>query len=107
MPEDVLTELSAQTTWRELERNELLFRQGDPSESLYVVADGRIAIVSQAGDGRETVIAVLEHGGLFGETHSSTTRAHGRRRTLVDTTVVEIAHEPVRAVLQTRRTCCG
>jgi CRP/FNR family transcriptional regulator, cyclic AMP receptor protein len=103
MPEDVLTELSAQTTLRELERNELLFRQGDPSESLYVVADGRIAIASQAGDGRETVIAVLEQGGLFGELSLFDDAPRmADARALVDTTVVEIAHEPVRAVLQTR-----
>jgi CRP-like cAMP-binding protein len=103
LPDDALAELSAQATVRELERNELLFRQGDPSGSLYVVTDGRIAIASQAGDGRETVIAVLEQGGLFGELSLFDEAPRmADARALVDTTVVEIAHEPVRTVLQSR-----
>ena len=38
-----------------------------PSHELFVVQSGRIAIATQAGDGRESVVAVLEAGGLFGE----------------------------------------
>src|SRR5437773_1700472 len=67
MPDDVLESLRDQSTLRTLERNEVLFRQGDPSSELYVVQDGRVAIAQQSGDGRESVGAVLETGGLFGE----------------------------------------
>jgi CRP-like cAMP-binding protein len=103
LPDDALAELSAQATVRELERNELLFRQGDASDSMYVVTDGRIAIASQAGDGRETVIAVLERGGLFGELSLFDDAPRmADARALVETTVVEIGHEPVRAMLQSR-----
>lgn len=103
LPDDALNELSRQATVRELERNELLFRQGDPSSCLYVVQDGRIAIASQAGDGRETVIAVLEQGGLFGELSLFDDAPRmADARALVDTTVIEIDHEPVRNMLRAR-----
>jgi CRP/FNR family transcriptional regulator, cyclic AMP receptor protein len=103
LPEDALAELSAQAVPRELARNELLFRQGDPSSCLYVVDEGRIAIASQSGDGRETVIAVLERGGLFGELSLFDDAPRmADARALVDTTVLEVPHEPVRSILQSR-----
>ncbi|MEX2255653.1 MAG: Crp/Fnr family transcriptional regulator [Acidimicrobiia bacterium] len=103
MPEDALNELAPKTIVRELARNEVLFSQGDASSSLYVVAEGRIAIASQAGDGRETVIAVLEQGGLFGELPLFDDAPRmADARALVDTTVVELEYEPVREVLRAR-----
>ena len=103
LPDDALTELGEQAVVRDLERNELLFRQGDPSASLFVIQEGRIAIASQAGDGRETVIAVLENGGLFGELplFDDAPRV-ADARALIETTVVELAYEPVRALLRAR-----
>ncbi len=103
LPDDALTELGEQAVVRDLERNELLFRQGDPSSSLFVIQEGRIAIASQAGDGRETVIAVLENGGLFGELplFDDAPRV-ADARALIETTVVELAYEPVRTLLRAR-----
>lgn len=103
LPEDALSELSGQATIRHLARNEVLFQQGDPSSCLYVVRDGRIAIASQAGDGRETVIAVLEAGGLFGELPLFDDAPRmADARALIDTEVVELQYEPVRTLLRAR-----
>ena len=103
LPEDALSELSGQATIRHLARNEVLFQQGDPSSCLYVVRDGRIAIASQAGDGRETVIAVLEAGGLFGELPLFDDAPRmADARALIDTEVVELEYEPVRTLLRAR-----
>jgi CRP/FNR family transcriptional regulator, cyclic AMP receptor protein len=103
LPEDALSELSAQARVRSLERNEVLFKQGDASSSLYVVQDGRIAIASQASDGRETVIAVLEQGGLFGELPLFDDAPRmADARALLETTVVELDYEPVRDLLRGR-----
>jgi CRP-like cAMP-binding protein len=103
LPDDALTELADRAVVRQLERNELLFRQGDESASLFVIQEGRIAIASQAGDGRETVIAVLENGGLFGELplFDDAPRV-ADARALVETTVIELAYEPVRDLLRAR-----
>ncbi len=103
LPEDALTELGNHAVVRELERNELLFRQGDPSSSLFVVQEGRVAIAQQAGDGRETVIAVLEDGALFGELPLFDDAPRSADvRALIDTKVVELSYEPVRALLRAR-----
>jgi len=67
LPDEVRDALRDQMEPRTYERGEILFRQGDPATELFVVVEGRIAIATQAGDGREAVVAVLEDGGLFGE----------------------------------------
>lgn len=48
-----------------LEAGEVLFRQGDPAHSLYVVVDG--AVVPIAEGERRRKLAVLERGEFFGE----------------------------------------
>ena len=58
---------SGQTKLLPLPKGELLFSQGDPSDELFVVSEGRIAIATRSTDGRESMVAVLEAGGLFGE----------------------------------------
>jgi CRP-like cAMP-binding protein len=103
LPPDVLEQLREHATVQTYARNEVLFRQGDPGDALFVVQEGRIAIAQQSGDGRESVVAVLEAGGLFGDLglfdgapRSADVRA------LTDTTVIALGYEPVRAVLQAR-----
>jgi len=85
---------------RNYARGEILFRQGDPASEMFVVLDGRIAIATQAGDGREAVVAVLERGGLFGELalfDDAPRSADGRA--LTDSTVAVLPYAPVRATL--------
>lgn len=52
---------------RLLRRNEVVFDEGDESSELFVVRTGRIAIANTSVDGRESVIALMEPGDLFGE----------------------------------------
>jgi predicted acylesterase/phospholipase RssA/CRP-like cAMP-binding protein len=46
---------------------EVLFRQGDPGTSLYIVVSGRLRVVSIADDGTETLLAELGTGETVGE----------------------------------------
>jgi len=55
----------AQPLW--LSRREVLFEEGDEPDALYVVARGRMAIANRSADGRESVVALMEQGDLFGE----------------------------------------
>ena len=49
-------------------RGDILFNEGDPPESLYLVLRGRLAIaVANPIDKRESVISLMEDGDLFGE----------------------------------------
>jgi len=52
----------------ELVRNDTLFGEGDPPDCLYLVAQGRLAIaIANPIDRRESVVALMEPGDLFGE----------------------------------------
>ena len=44
-----------------------IFREGDKSDSFYIVNEGEITIFKQLGPGREKALAVLGKGLVFGE----------------------------------------
>jgi len=103
LPAEVLDALREHAQSRKLARNEVLFEQGDASSALYVVQDGRIAIAMESGDGRESVLAVLEEGALFGELPLFDDEPRSAdARALTDSTVIELDYEPVRSVLGDR-----
>ena len=52
---------------RDLRRGDVLFEEGSQSAELFVVLSGRIAILNRSFDGRESVLALMEQGDLFGE----------------------------------------
>lgn len=59
--------LASSSNLRKLARGDVLFREGDEPTELYVVTSGRIAMVNRSADGRESVVALMETGDLFGE----------------------------------------
>jgi CRP-like cAMP-binding protein len=64
----VLATIAASGTERPLIRGDVLFREGDTADCLYVVTRGRLAIVMvNEFDRRETVVSLMEPGDLFGE----------------------------------------
>ena len=101
LPEGVVSPLREQAAVRTYERNQLVFGQGDPSAELFVVQSGRIAIAARASDGRESVLAVLEEGGLFGELplFDDAPRV-ADARALVESRVLVLEYAPVRKVLE-------
>jgi CRP-like cAMP-binding protein len=50
-----------------LGRGQVLFREGDSGDKLYVVADGKVKLGRTSSDGRENLLAVLGPGEMFGE----------------------------------------
>ena len=65
---DVLSVIAAAGRERDLVRGDMLFREGDPADALYVVIRGRLAIaIANPIDNRETVVSLMEAGDLFGE----------------------------------------
>ena len=65
--DDALDRVTSCASELECCRGDVLFYEGDASHHLYVVLDGRIAILSRADDGREWMFNVMEPGELFGE----------------------------------------
>jgi CRP/FNR family cyclic AMP-dependent transcriptional regulator len=48
-------------------RSEMIFREGEPAERLFLIDQGRIKLTIAAARGGELLIAVLGHGQIFGE----------------------------------------
>ena len=63
-----MREIAAAAVERSLVRGDVLFHEGDVADSLYLVVSGRVAIaISNPIDQRETVVALMDSGDLFGE----------------------------------------
>ena len=62
---DLLERLAAQTRSLGVKAGEWLFREGDPAESAYVIAMGRLEVVDEGPP--ETVIRTLKRGDVLGE----------------------------------------
>ena len=76
------------TLGRVYEHGEILVRQGEVGDAMYVVQEGEVEVVHEE-NGRETVLTVVREGGLVGEMaiflhepRTATVRARGRVRAL-------------------------
>ncbi len=59
--------LTAAGELRSLVRGDVLFSEADDADALYLVLSGRLAIANRSIDGRESVVALMEAGDLFGD----------------------------------------
>ncbi|MFA5565203.1 MAG: Crp/Fnr family transcriptional regulator [Acidimicrobiia bacterium] len=65
--DDELNQVWEHATVRQMRRGDTLFGEGDASNELFVVTQGRIAMAMRSIDGRESMMALMEAGDLFGE----------------------------------------
>lgn len=65
--EATLESLAGEAEIRSLKRGDVLFAENDAPADLFVTVSGRIAMVNRSIDGRESVVALMEVGDLFGE----------------------------------------
>jgi CRP-like cAMP-binding protein len=94
---EILDQLAAAGTERQLVRGDILFEEGDPPDALYVVTRGRIAIaIANPIDRRESVVALMEPGDLFGDLGMLDDRPRSAMaRALEPSAVLAIPFEPV------------
>ena len=66
---EVLATIAARGESRNLQRGDILFKEGEKPESMYIVLSGRVAIAigNRPLDSRESMLALMERGDLFGE----------------------------------------
>ena len=86
----------------DLSRNDVIFSEGEPADELYVVRSGRIAILKRSVDGRESVVALMEEGDLFGEMplFDSDGGRSAEARALEPSGLVAVPYDAVRAALE-------
>src|SRR5205085_207492 len=81
---------------------QIVVREGDPSDGVYLISEGAARVVRQAGNARETMLAMLGPGDIFGEMASgdvprmATVRASGRL------TAVRVSWEALDRLLEAR-----
>jgi CRP-like cAMP-binding protein len=92
-----LADLAGHGTERQLVRGDVLFHAGDAPDALYLVKRGRIAIaITNEIDHRESVVALMETGDLFGEMGLlDQLPRSAMARALERSTVLMIPYEPV------------
>ena len=96
--DDALLEpIVAQSEGVDLQRGDVLFESGDDSNHLYIVTRGRIAIGNRSFDGRESLVALMESGDLFGEMPLfSNDGRSAEARALEESSVVVIPYQPIK-----------
>jgi CRP/FNR family transcriptional regulator, cyclic AMP receptor protein len=64
---DDLRDLVARVGSRSYPRGQVIFREGEPGRSLYVIERGQVKLSTRAAGGRELLVAILGRGQIFGE----------------------------------------
>ena len=101
LPEADLEIIVNQSHDRDLRRGDIIFREEDPPDEIYIVLSGRIAIVNKSIDGRESMVALMESGDLFGEMGLFDGKGRSAQaRALEDSVVTAIPYEPVRSLYE-------
>jgi len=85
---------------RELSAHEVLFRQGESSDWLYIVRDGQLKLTIMESDGREQIIRIAVGGQLIG--YNSLDEAHHAytATALTDARLCGIRHRDMLQVLE-------
>lgn len=103
LTDDELDSVASAATTRELRRGDVLFAEGDESEELFLVEDGRVAMSQRSVDGRESVIALMERGDLFGEMPLFDNLGRSTEaRALEPSVVIVVPYEPLQAIYEKR-----
>ena len=64
---DELTRIALSMHRRRYRRDEVIFHEGDPGDSLHIVVEGRVKITRESAEGGEAIVVVLQAGDSFGE----------------------------------------
>jgi CRP/FNR family transcriptional regulator, cyclic AMP receptor protein len=64
---DSLTRLAQSAEPLSLQRGDAVFEEGDAADDAYIVKSGRVAIANRSVEGRESIVALMTEGDLFGE----------------------------------------
>jgi CRP/FNR family transcriptional regulator, cyclic AMP receptor protein len=66
-PHLFLTKLIAGKTYREYQRDESVFSQGDPADAVFYIQSGKVKLTVVSKSGKEAVVAILPEASFFGE----------------------------------------
>jgi CRP-like cAMP-binding protein len=91
LPDALLNPIIPRTRYHEIERGEMIFRQGEESSLFFLIVQGRVRLIQHTLDGKEVTMAVFAPGeavglivSLIGEPYSGSAEA------LEDTVVLSL-----------------
>jgi CRP/FNR family transcriptional regulator len=67
LPEDVILWLDAKTTWKDVEKGEYLFHEGEEACSMYFVVSGNVKIVKEFASGKNAILGFFGAGKMVAE----------------------------------------
>jgi CRP-like cAMP-binding protein len=103
LADDEIDSIARASANRRLQRGDVLFTEGDEPGELFVVIAGRVAIANKSIDGRESMMALMERGDLFGEMPLFDGLARSAEaRALESSEVIAIPYDPVRDLYEER-----
>ncbi|MFZ8910542.1 MAG: Crp/Fnr family transcriptional regulator [Candidatus Nanopelagicales bacterium] len=95
--------LRASMTEKRVPRSGIIFSEGEPGDRMYVVLDGKVKLGQTSPDGRESLLAVLGPGEVFGELSLFDPGPRTATATAItDTVVVGLGHGDLRPWLTGR-----
>ena len=101
LDDEQLEHIAAAGSVQSLQRGVVLFEEGDEPGEFYLVLSGRVAIAQESDDGRESLLAVLDPGELFGEMGflDGYTRS-AQARALEESTVLMVPYAELRLLYE-------
>ena len=66
-PKIFLAKVGAGKTMLEFRKNQNIFAQGDPADTVFYIQKGRVKLTVLSEQGKEAVVGILEPGQFFGE----------------------------------------
>jgi CRP/FNR family transcriptional regulator, cyclic AMP receptor protein len=66
-PKLFLAKVGEGKTILELEKNQIVFAQGDAADTVFYIQKGRIKVIVTSDQGKEAVVGIMEPGQFFGE----------------------------------------
>ncbi|MDQ2678296.1 MAG: Crp/Fnr family transcriptional regulator [Actinomycetota bacterium] len=101
--DDDYRQLADASETMELIRSDVVFGENVEADACYVVVDGRIAISNKSFDGRESMVAIMERGDLFGEMGLFDGLGRSAEaRALEQSSVIRIPYDVLRTVWETK-----
>jgi CRP/FNR family transcriptional regulator, cyclic AMP receptor protein len=89
-------------------RGDVIFREGDPGDRVFVILSGKVKIGRAAPDGRENLITILGPGEMFGELSLFDPGPRNASATAInDASLVSLEHTALRPWLASRPEAAG
>ena len=103
LTDDEIAQVASSALTQRYLRGDVVFAEDDEPDRLCVVASGRIAIAKRSIDGRESMVALMERGDVFGEMGLFDGLGRSAEaRALEPSELVELPYAPLKVVYEAR-----